>query len=312
VNKEAKIFIVGHEDVMHYALCQYFYEKGHRKIFSSFDLAIDTTSQAAVNYFFSEERPEYVFLGSVSSGGIQMNQQYLVDLFYRNSQSQNNIIYAAHKFGVKRILYAGSSCVYPKDCPQPMTSDNLMTGPMEPTSESYAMAKLSGITLCRAYKKQYGLNVDVVIPATVYGPGVMVEPENAHVIEALIDRFYQAMRQRDRQVVVWGSGKVRRDFIFSEDFARGCYLLMTHEPKEFITHIASGVDHTIKEIVEIIKQISHFKGDIVFDANKPDGPQQKLLAVGSMASLGWEPRVSMEQGIKQTWDWYVRHKERKL
>jgi len=214
MNKQSKILIVGHDDVIERSLKSALCVKGFAKVTCSSKIALDTTIQSAVYQFFSKERPEYVFLASVRSGGIEANQKYPAEFFYANSESQNNIIYASQKFGVKKLMYFASSCIYPREAPQPMSPDRLMTGKIERTSEAYAMAKLAGIALCQAFRKQYNFNAIVVIPATVYGPQADVHVETAHVMGALIQKFFEAKTKGQDSVTVWGTGMPRREFIF--------------------------------------------------------------------------------------------------
>jgi GDP-L-fucose synthase len=313
MNKESKIFIVGHNDIIEQSLVDALRVKGFSKVISSFGIALDTTIQSSVYQFFSEEKPEYVFLTSIRSGGIEANQKYSAEFFYANSESQNNIVYAAHKFGVKKFMYFASSCVYPKEAPQSMGPETLMTGALEKTSESYAMAKLAGIKLCQAFYQQYGFRAVTVIPATVYGPGADVHFETSHVLGALIQKFYEAKSKHQDKVVVWGTGKPRREFLFSEDFADACLFLMDRYEGSDIINVGCGKDVSIEELAQVIKEVSQFSGKIVFDQAKPDGAMRKLLNSEGIVKLGWSPKVSLKEGIRKTWDDYVQNqgKEKK-
>ena len=277
MNKESKILIVGHGDIMEQSLVKALRAKGFLKVVSSSDIALDTTIQSSVYEFFSEERPEYVFLTSIKSGGIEANEKNPAAFFYANSESQNNIVYAAYKFGVKKLMYVASSCVYPKDAAQPMVPECLMMGAMEKTSEAYAMAKLAGITLCQAFRKQYGFHAIIVIPATVYGPQKKADLATSHVVGALIQKFYQAKAASRGEVIVWGTGKPRREFLFSDDFAQACLFLMDHYEGSDVINIGTGEDVAIQDLAQMIKDIAQFPGKIVFDPARPDGAMRKLL-----------------------------------
>ncbi|MDD3374985.1 MAG: GDP-L-fucose synthase [Candidatus Omnitrophica bacterium] len=304
MNENSKILVVGHNDGIEKSLFEYFSNNNFSGVFSSSQIGLDTTIQSSVYQFFSEVEPEYVFLGSVCSGGIEANKNNPADFFYKNSESQNNVVYAAQKFGVKKLMYFASSCVYPKDCPQPMKEEYLTTGPMEPTSVAYSTAKLAGIKLCESFRAQYGLNVIVVIPATVYGPGCDVDLSTAHVIGALIHKFYEAKEKDQKEVIVWGTGNARREFIFADDFVRACLTLMKRYDSAPIIHIGSGEDVSIRDLALMIKKVCGFNGEVVFDAAKPEGVMKKLLDNTKILDFGWSPEVTIEEGIKKTFQWY--------
>ncbi|MDO8580013.1 MAG: GDP-L-fucose synthase [Candidatus Omnitrophota bacterium] len=304
MNKDSKILIVGHNDIIEQSLLHYFKHNGYGKVFSSSAMALNPTIQTSVYQFFQEQRPEYVFLGSTRSGGIKTNQDNPGEFFYHNCESQNNIVYAAHKFGARKLLYYASSCVYPKDCPQPMKEESLWTGPLEETSEAYAVAKLAGIKLCQSYKKQYGFNAIVMIPATVYGPGSETDIATAHVMGALIGKFSEAIKNRQNEVVIWGSGAPRRDFLFVDDFVDASLFLMNRYDGADVVNAGSGTDVSIKELADMIARFSGFQGECIFDKTKPDGVARKLLDHARITKLGWKPRVGLEEGIKKTLEWY--------
>jgi len=310
MNKESKILIVGHDGVIEKSLVKALRSKGFLKVTSSSKIALDTTIQSSVYQFFSDERPEYVFLASVRSGGIEANQKYPADFFYANSESQNNIVYAAQKFGVKKLLYFASSCVYPKDAAQPMSPDCLMTGRVEKTSEAYAMAKLAGIGLCQAFQAQHQFNAIIAIPATVYGPEADTQIETAHVMGALIKKFYDAKENHLPSVTVWGTGQARREFIFSEDFADACLFLMDRYDNAQIMNIGCKEDISIQELAQTIRDVSGFSGEIIFDKSKPDGAMRKLLDSAQIMTLGWRPKISIKEGILKTWNWYVEQQRK--
>jgi GDP-L-fucose synthase len=306
MKKESTILVVGHDDIIDRSLVSTLRSRGFLNVIASAEIALDTTIQTMVYRFFARHKPEYVFLGSVRSGGIEANQKYPAEFFYANSESQNNVVYAAHKFGTRKLMYLASSCVYPKEAAQPMNVESLMTGPVEKTSQSYAMAKLAGINLCQAFHQQYGLNVVVVIPATVYGPQADMQLETAHVISALIKKFYDAKKQGLPSVTIWGTGKARREFIFADDFADGCLSLMEHDQRQAVLNLGCGEDIAIDDLAELVKDISGFSGKIVFDATKPDGAMRKLLNSAQIRRAGWSPRVSIREGLEKTWAWYAQ------
>ncbi len=308
MNKDAVILVVGHNDVIEKSLTDHFAANHCAHIFSSSAIALNTAIQPAVYDFFAEHRPEYVFLTSTRSGGIEANQKQAAEFIYHNLESQNNIVYAARKFGVKKLLYLASSCVYPKECPQPMKEEHLLTGALEKTSEAYAVAKIAGIKLCQAYRRQYGLNAIVAIPATIYGLDSDTDPVTAHVLGALLGKFIDAVKNNSPQVTIWGTGAPRRELVYADDFAAACLFLMERYQGEEIMHIGSGVDVTIKELVEMIQGVCGYKGRIIFDTSKPDGAMRKLLDSSRLTQLGWRPRISLEEGIKKTYEHYLSRK----
>ncbi|MCD4780616.1 MAG: NAD-dependent epimerase/dehydratase family protein [Candidatus Omnitrophica bacterium] len=311
LNNTLSIFIVGHNDILEKGLYQFFQRSGYRSVFSSSDMGMDTSIQPVVYEFFARHKPDIVILGSTRSGGIQANREYPADFIYHNTATQMNVVYASWKFGVKKLLFLGSSCVYPKDCPQPIRPEYLLSGPMEKTSEPYSIAKLNGIKLCQSFRAQYGLNAIVAVPATVYGPMVDVDPARAHVLGALMVRFHQAVREHDRHVVIWGSGRPRREFIYIDDFVEACVCLLMRYNGEDIIHIGSGEDCTIKELAELIATSLEYKGQMIFDKTKPDGSMQKLLDSAPLQNLGWKPEVGLLEGIERMLSWYRSHLEEK-
>lgn len=304
MDKDSKILIVGHNDIIEHSLRSYFENNGYRNVFSSSTIGLNPTIQASVYEFFQKHRPEYVFLASTRSGGIEANAKNGAEFIYHNSESQNNILYSSWKFGAKKLLYFAGSCVYPKECSQPMNEESLLTGELEKTSEPYSVAKIAGIKLCQAFKKQYGFNAIVMVPATIYGAGSDVNSETAHVIGALIGKFTNAVKENQQEVVVWGTGQPRREFLYADDFVDACRFLMENYDGDEVVNIGSGGDITIKELAETIAEIVGFRGSIVFDETKPDGTMRKLLDSRRMTDLGWKARISLEEGIKKTYQWY--------
>lgn len=309
-NLNGKILIVGHQEVLAVSLTQYWRSKGFEKVYFSSEISLDVLHQSAVQYFFDKERPEYVFLCSVRSGGIAANQKYAAEFIYENLQAQNNIIHAAYHYGVKKLMYFAGSCVYPKECPQPMKEEYLLTGSLEETSEPYSVAKIAGIKLCLAYKRQYGFNAVVAVPATVYGPGSEPDLETAHVMGALIGKFSAAQQTGEREVVVWGTGRPRREFLFVDDFVDASLFLMERYEAEEMINVGCGYDVSIRELAEVIKEVSGFKGRITFDPTKPNGTMAKLMDNSRIKQLGWRPRTGLKEGIKTTYDWFIKQKQR--
>lgn len=299
MEKNANILIVGHDDIIEKSLFAYLTKSGYTNVHSSSKIALDATIQPSVYKYFQEQRPQYVFLGSTRSGGIEANRQNSGKFLYHNLESQNNIIYAAHKFQTKKLLYFAGSCVYPKECPQPMKPEHLLTGLLEPTSEAYSIAKIAGIKLCQAYRAQYGFNAIVAVPATVCGPQSSTDEHNAHVMGALMGKFIKAVKNNEATVTVWGSGKPRREFIHADDFVRAAELLMNSYDNEETVHIGTGEDISISELAQMIAQAVGFSGKIVYDTSKPDGAMQKLLDNSKLKSLGWTPRVRLLSAIEQ-------------
>lgn len=306
MRRTSRIFIVGHNDSIENSLRKYFQDRGFTQTVSNTRDRIDVLNQGGVEAFFKQFRPEYVFLGSLRSGGIAANQKFPAEFIYENSQSQNLVIEASQRWDVKKLLYFSSSCVYPAGARQPILETSLLTGPIEATSASYAAAKIAGTKMCWAYKAQYGFNAIVAVPATLYGPGSDTDMEAAHVLGALMAKFCAAQKEGKKEVVVWGSGKPLREFLYVDDFADACVVLMdTYEGADLI-NVGTGEDVTIKQLAGMIKRVSGFRGKIVFDSSKPDGVKRKLLDNSRIRKLGWKPKVDLEEGIEKTYQWYIR------
>ena len=305
MRRNSRIFIVGHNDSVENSLRGYFQVQGFRHVISNTHDVIDVLNESSVDDFFKEFKPEHVFLGSLRSGGIAANQKFPAEFIYKNIQSQTLVIDAARRWGVKKLLYFSSSCVYPKGAKQPIKEASLLTGRLEPTSESYALAKIAGTQMCRAYKAQYGFNAIVAVPATLYGPGNDTDIESAHVLGALIAKFHRAKCEGKSEVIVWGSGRSRREFLYVDDFVNASLFLMGHYNGADPINIGSGYDVTIKQLALMIKEISGCKAKIIFDTSKPEGVLRKLMDNTRMRKLGWKPKVSLEEGIEKTYQWYV-------
>ena len=306
MEKNSRILVVGDNDVIENPLTAYLQKSGYSEVVSSSSIRLNVFDQNKVIRFFKKESPEFVFLGSTRSGGIEANQKFPAEFIHANMSSQNHVVHAAYKYGTKKLLFVGSSCVYPKESPQPIKEEYLLSGPLEPTSEAYAVAKIAGIKLCQAYQRQYGFPAIVMIPATIYGPDVAVDLKTAHVMGALIAKFVDAVKKNQRDVVVWGSGKSRREFLFAEDFGEAAVFLMNKYDEPEVINAGFGSDVSIEELAELISRESGFKGQIVFDKTKPDGVQQKLLDSQRMRKLGWKPKVNLKTGIARTCQWYAQ------
>lgn len=304
MNKNAKILVVGHGDVVDRSLVQYFSRNGYSSVFSSESMGLNPTIQPSVYELFAKEKFDYVFLASTRSGGIQANLDQPAEFIYHNLESQNNIIYASWKFGVKKLLYFASSCIYPRECPQPMKEESFLTGELEASREPYAVAKIAGVKLCQAFRKQYGFNAVVVVPTTLYGPECDVDLEKAHVMGALIAKFARAAKDKAPEVVVWGTGKPCREFLYADDFINACMFVMEKHESGQVLNVGSGVEISISELAETIARVAGYRGKIVFDTSKPDGAMHKLLDSGRINQLGWRARIHLDEGISKTYQWY--------
>lgn len=306
--RDDKIYIAGHRGLVGSALMRRLKQAGYQNLITRTHAELDLADQAAVNRFFAEERPQFVFLAAAKVGGIHANNIYPAEFIYQNLAIQINVIHAAHRQQVEKLLFLGSSCIYPRLAPQPMKEEYLLTGLLEPTNEPYAIAKIAGIKLCASYARQYGDNFFAVMPTNLYGIADSYHPDNAHVIPSLILKFHEAKRCGDSKTTVWGTGMARREFLFSEDMADACITLMEKfsatEIGEFI-NIGTGEDMTIAELASLIADVVGFKGKIVFDRTKPDGAPQKLLDVSRIRDLGWQPRVSLRQGLQIAYEDFV-------
>ncbi len=281
--------------------------EGCKNLITRTHAELDLTRQEKVEEFFRKERPDYVFLAAARVGGIYANNAYPAEFIYSNLTIQTNIIHASYVFKVKKMLFLGSSCIYPKNCPQPMKEEYLLNGPLEPTNEPYAVAKISGIKMCQAYNRQYGTNFLSVMPTNLYGPNDNFDLKTSHVLPALIRKFHEAKIKGQSEVEIWGTGSPRREFLHVDDLADACLFLMNNYNGSEIINIGVGKDQTIRELAEIIAGLTGFKGSIRFDTGKPDGTPVKRLDVSKINSIGWRARIGMEQGIAETYKWYAEN-----
>ncbi len=307
MEKNEKIFVAMHDGMIGSAILSRLEKNGFNGLITGSSTELDLTDQEAVGKFFKKEKPGYVFLPSSMIGGIMANSQHPAEFIYTNLMSQTNVIHSAWKSGVKKLLFLASSCIYPKDCPQPMKEEYLLNGKLEPTSEPYAVAKIAGIRMCQSYDRQYGARFISVVPADVYGPGDDFNPETGHVQSALISKMHRAKIEREPTVVLWGSGSPRREALYIDDLADACLFLMNKYDDSEMINIGSGDDISILNLAQSIKETVGFNGDLVFDKTKPDGAPRKLLDISKISGMGWSPRVSFEDGIKRTYQWYKDH-----
>jgi len=305
MKSDSKIYVAGHRGLVGSAITRRLQSGGYSNLLLRTHADLDLLDQRAVEEFFARERPEYVFLAAAKVGGINANNTYRADFLYQNLMIEANIIHAAHRHGVKKLMFLGSSCIYPKLCPQPMKEEYLLTGLLESTNEPYAIAKIAGIKLCDAYNRQYGTNFMSVMPTNLYGPGDNYDLNNSHVLPALIRKMYEARVQNAQEVVVWGTGSPRREFLYSDDLADACVFLMERynaaDVGEFI-NIGCGQDQTIGELAQLVAAVVGFKGHLVYDTSRPDGTPQKLLDVTRITALRWRPKTSLRDGIEATYE----------
>lgn len=300
-----KIFVAGHKGLVGSALLRELRRQAFSNLVVRDRAALDLEDQARVFAFFEEERPAYVFLAAAVVGGIHANSTYPADFVRSNLSIQSNVIEAAYRFGVKKLMFLGSSCIYPRLAPQPMKEDHLLSGPLEPTNSAYAIAKIAGIITCQSYNRQYGTNFISVMPTNLYGPQDNFDPNNSHVLPALIRRFHEAKASKSPRVTIWGTGTPRREFLHSDDMATACIHLMRTYDSSDIINIGWGEDVSIAELARAIARVVGYEGEIVFDASKPDGPPRKLLDISRLKAAGWSPRIRLGEGLSQTYEWYL-------
>jgi GDP-L-fucose synthase len=307
MDKDSKIFVAGHRGLVGSAVQRRLQAEGYSQILTRDRSQLDLRRREAVEAFFTAERPEYVVLAAAKVGGILANSTYPGDFIRDNLLIQTNVIDIAWRAGVRKLLFLGSSCIYPKHAPQPLKEEFILTGPLEPTNEAYAVAKIAGITMCRAYRHQFGFNAISAMPTNLYGPGDNFELQSSHVIPALIRKFHDAKAHGQHAVVVWGTGRPRREFLYVDDLADACLFLMsTYDDPELI-NVGVGEDISILELAELVAQIVGFSGEIVFDRTKPDGTPQKLLDVSRISAKGWRPKIRLREGLELTYRWYQVH-----
>ncbi len=302
MNKESKIYIAGHRGMVGSAIVRKLQKEGFHNLVVRSSKELDLRNQNDVTAFFSSEKPEYVFLAAAKVGGIVANNTYRADFLYENLMIQSNVIHQAYTTGVKKLLFLGSSCIYPKMCPQPIREEYLLTGALEPTNEPYAIAKIAGLKLCEAFRSQYGCDFISVMPTNLYGPNDNYDLKNSHVLPAFIRKFYEAVRDNRQEVEIWGSGKPMREFLHVDDLADACFFLMNQYSNPGFLNIGTGTDITIADLAGLVKEVSGFRGALRFDASKPDGTPRKLLDVSAIHALGWKHQIELRDGLQMVWD----------
>ncbi len=305
MQKDSKIFIAGHRGLVGSAIVRRLQKDGFTNLILKTREQLDLLNQHVVEVFFEKEKPAYVFLAAAKVGGILANKTRKADFIYENLQIQNNIIFNSWKFGVKKLLFLGSSCIYPKLCPQPIKEEYLLTGPLEETNDAYAIAKIAGIKMCQSFNEQYGTNFISAMPTNLYGPGDNFDLETSHVLPAMVRKFHEAKIDDAPNVVLWGTGSPKREFLYVDDLADALIFLMENYNDSDIVNIGTGEDLSIKNLAEIIQTAVGFTGEIVWDVDKPDGTPRKWLDVTKLHSLGWTHSIKLKEGIQKTYDWYL-------
>lgn len=301
MNKDSKIYIAGHKGMVGGAILRKLTSEGYSNIVARSSQELDLRNQQAVTDFFEKEQPQFVFLAAAKVGGIIANNTYRADFIYDNIMMEANIIHSAYKTGVAKLMFLGSSCIYPKLAPQPLKEEYLLTGTLEYTNEPYAIAKIAGIKLCESFRDQYGCNFISVMPTNLYGIGDNYHPNNSHVLPALIRRFHEAKEKGDGAVTIWGTGTPKREFLYADDLATACVFLMSHYNDKELINVGTGSDLSIRELAELVKEIVGFEGDLVFDTSKPDGTPRKLMDVTKLHALGWKHQTELKEGIEEAY-----------
>ena len=304
MEKKDLIFIAGHRGLVGSAIIRNLRGEGYTRLLTRTRAELDLTNRKAVEQFFARERPAIVVQAAAKVGGIKANNDWPVEFLLENLQIQNNLIRAAHEHGVRKLLFLGSSCIYPKYAPQPIPESALLSGPLEPTNEAYAMAKLCGIKLCQAYNREYGTNFISAMPTNLYGPNDNFDLETSHVLAAILRKAHEAKVSGAREIVAWGSGEPRREFLHVDDLASACLFLLQNYDSPEIINIGSGADLTIRELAELVCDVVGFRGELTWDRSRPDGTPRKLLDISKIKSLGWKPTIPLREGITRTYEWF--------
>lgn len=306
MDSNSKIFVAGHNGLVGSAIVRNLKSKGYNNIITIDKKNLDLTDQSQVNLFFTKNKPEYVFLAAAKVGGIVANRDYPADFIRDNLLIQTNVIDCSYKHGVEKLVFLGSSCIYPKHPSIPITEDQLLTGPLEPTNDAYAIAKIAGIKMCQAYRQQYGFNAISLMPTNLYGPNDNFNPETSHVIPGIMGRVHQAKINNDPFIECWGDGSALREFLFIDDFAEACYTCMIKYNSPEIINIGSGKDITIKQLTELICNVLEYTGEIKWDTSKPNGTPRKVMNVDKVKSLGWDTKIGIRQGLYETYEWFKK------
>ena len=319
MNRDAHIFVAGHRGMVGSAIVRRLEALGYTNLITRGREELDLVDQAAVNAFFAENKIDQVYMASAKVGGIHANNTYPAEFIYQNLMVEANITHAAHMNDVNKLLFLGSSCIYPKFAEQPMKEEALVTGVLEPTNEPYAVAKIAGIKLCESYNRQYGRDYRSVMPTNLYGPNDNFHPENSHVVPALLKRFHEATQRGDNEVVIWGSGKPQREFLHVDDMAAACVHVMELDDQTYQAHtqpmlshinVGTGVDCSIRELAETIARVTEYQGELKFDSTKPDGTPRKLMDVSRLKKLGWQSTISLEDGLRDAYRWFVENQDK--
>jgi GDP-L-fucose synthase len=305
MNSSARIFVAGHAGLVGSALVRRLRAQGYENLLTASRQQLDLRDQAAVTYWFRANRPDYVFLVAGTVGGILANSTRPAEFIYDNLMIHATVVHAAHQFEAKKLLYLGSSCIYPRECPQPIREEYLLTGALEPTNEAYAIAKIAGIKLCQSYRRQYGARFISAMPTNLYGPNDNFDLTSSHVVPALMRKFHDARERGERQVVIWGTGRPRREFLHVDDLADACVFLMREYDDDLHINVGTGEDLTIEALARLVASIVYPEAELVFDATKPDGTPRKLLNVDRLHGLGWRHTIDLAQGIALTYDWFL-------
>jgi len=305
MNENARIYVAGHRGLVGSAIVRQLRAAGFEQLVLRTSAELELRNQAAVDTFFRTERPEFVYLAAAKVGGIHANDTFPADFLRDNLQIQTNVIDSAHRHGARKLLFLGSSCIYPKHAPQPMPESCLLTGPLEPTNEWYAIAKIAGLKMCQAYRRQYGFNAIAAMPTNLYGPGDNFDLQNSHVLPALMRKLHEAKQRGDATAVVWGTGTPRREFLHVDDLASACVFLMERHESADLVNVGWGEDVSIRELAESIGRVVGYAGELSFDASKPDGTPRKLLDIARLKALGWAPRIHLQEGIESTYRWFL-------
>jgi len=308
MKQDSKIYVAGHRGLVGSAIIRKLENLGFTNIITRTSKELDLRDQKKVEKFFEHEKPDFIFLAAAKVGGIQANNDSPANFIYDNLMIQTNVINSAHKYGAKKLLFLGSSCIYPKMCSQPIKEEYLLTGALEPTNDSYAIAKIAGIKMCKSYNKQYGTNFIACMPTNLYGPNDNFDPITSHVLPALLRRFYEAKKNNKENVTVWGTGTPYREFLHVDDLADASIFLMQHYAGNDIVNIGTGIDLTIGDLAKKIKATVGFEGKLIFDTSKPDGTPKKQLNIDKIKNLGWEPKISLDEGLKDTLNWCLENR----
>lgn len=308
MEKSDKIYVAGHKGLVGSALVRTLQQDGYSNLILRSHSELDLTNQLAVGQFFAQEKPDYVILAAAKVGGILANNTYRAEFIYNNLMIQSNVIHSAWQNQVKQLLFLGSSCIYPRDCPQPMREEYLLTSPLEATNEPYAIAKIAGAKMCDAYNSQYGTHFFSVMPTNLYGPNDNFDLTTSHVLPALLRKVHEAKQTHSPYVTVWGSGNPKREFLFVDDMASACLFLLKRGDVKQLINIGSGTEVTIKELAELICEVVGYKGELVFDTSKPDGTPRKFLDTTKLNNLGWKAKTSLKEGLQTTYQWFLQNK----